>query len=86
MVALALVRIGDREVGNGLVEFVAVTEIAGNPGRLGATRISSRQRPSAQFGILCHDAAGEQLDQHFDLHVFKLAYIEVPARRLDSPA
>ena len=47
VVAFALIRVGDGEVGDGLVEFVAFAEVSADRGRLTAAGVRTGEGPSA---------------------------------------
>src|SRR5262245_52778356 len=86
VVALVLISIGLGEVGDGFVEYVALAKVSADLCRLAGAGVRMRERPSAQLGILHHDATGESLDQHANLHVLQLPDIAVPAFRAHRPA
>src|SRR5581483_1217449 len=54
VVAFALVRIGNCKISDGLVELIALAEIAADLRGLAAAGMRARQCPSAQHGILHH--------------------------------
>src|SRR5262249_43218730 len=53
---------------------------------LAGAGVRVREGPSAQLGILHHDATAESFDEHTDLHVLELSDIAVPAFRTHRPA
>jgi len=72
VIAFALIGVGDGEVRDGPVEFVALAEVSADLFRLAAAGVRAGKDPSAQLGVLHHRRAIEDLDEHLDLHVFEL--------------
>ena len=85
MVAFALISISDGEVGDGFVEPVALAEVSADLFGLAGASVCVCEGPSAQLGILHHDATAESFDEHTDLHVLELPDIEVPGFRTHRP-
>ena len=52
VVAFALIGIRDREVGDGLVELVALAQVAADLGGLARAGMGMGQGPATQFGVL----------------------------------
>src|SRR5262245_2353963 len=86
VVALVLICIGLGEVGDGFVEAIALAEVSACLCGLAGACVRMCERPSAQLGILHHDATAESFDEHTDLHVLELSDIAVPAVRTHCPA
>ena len=86
MVALGLVGVGDGEVGDGLVEYVALAQVAADLGRLAGASVGTGQDMAAESAIVAHDGRREDLDYRLDLHVLELADIELPAHGPFGPA
>ncbi len=58
MVAFALVGVGDGEVGDGLVEGVALPQVAADLGRRAGPRVRVCEGPSTQLGVLARMTPG----------------------------
>src|SRR6516162_10236342 len=86
VVALALIGVGNREVRDGLVEGVALAEVATDLGRLTRARVGAGQRPRTRLGVLTHDTRRVHLDEHLDLHVPELPHIKMTAQLTFRPA
>src|SRR5215813_9386277 len=86
VVALVLIGIGLGEVGDGFVEYVALAKVSADLCRLAGAGVRVGEGPSAQLGVLHHDATAESFDEHADLHVLELSDIAVPAFRTHRPA
>src|SRR5215510_13500569 len=85
-VPLVLVGVGDREVREGLVEGLRLSEIAcDQPGRAGA-RVRAGERPPTGLRVISHGPRREQLGERLELHVAELAHVEVAALGPDRPA
>src|SRR5215831_17900851 len=85
-VPLVLVGVGHREVREGLVESLRLSEIAGDHSRRAGARMRPGQGPATRFRVLPHGERGEELGQRLELHVAELPYVEVGALGPDSPA
>src|SRR5215831_18595877 len=86
MVLFALVRIRLREVGEGFIEEVALSEITADHQRLARSCMSMCQRPAADFRILDEQTRGEQIDLRRDLYIPKLPHIKMAAQLAFGPA
>src|SRR5262252_8593711 len=85
-VALVLVRVGHREVREGLIERLRLPEIARDqPGCAGA-RVRAGERPPTGFRVLPHGPWREELGERLELHVAELAHVEVTTLGPDGPA
>jgi hypothetical protein len=86
VIALILIRTGDAERGDCLVEGVALAQVPADRRGLAGVGVSARQRPAADLRILrLHDRT-ERFDQRRELHVLELAHIEMPAELTFRPA
>src|SRR5579864_9371905 len=79
MVFFTLIGVCNRERRNGFVERIALAQVAADQSRLTRAGMCARQSKTAHFGVLDHVGQIEQLDHDFNLHVFELADIKVPA-------
>src|SRR6516165_7007019 len=73
VILLVLVRIGDRETGDHLVERLAPAHVAAQLDGDARARVGERERPTAPLGVQLHLQAAERLHAHADLDVAQLA-------------
>ena len=85
MVALALIGVGEGEFGNGLVEGVRLAHVTRDFDRFAGTGVGASERASTEFGVLEHETVTEDCHNARNLHVLKLANVEVPAEAALRP-
>src|SRR5215471_1373515 len=85
-VALVLVRVGHREVREGLIERLRLPEIARDQPGCARARVRAGERPPTGFRVLPHGPWREELGERLELHVAELAHVEVTTLGPDGPA
>src|SRR3954452_13351403 len=76
-VALVLIRVGGRELGERAVERVARAEVRGDRDPVARAGVRARQRPAAELTVGGGDRRAHALDVRRDLPVPELAAVEV---------